>query len=701
MITEESVREVIDTARIEDVVGDFVSLRRAGQNLSGLCPFHNEKTPSFNVNPARNIFKCFGCGQGGDPVKFLMELEQLSFPDAIKWIARKYNIKLKEKELSDEQQAVFQEKESLFLVNEFARKWYEDQLFNTDEGKAVGLSYFKGRGFREDVIKKFSLGFAPNVRDAFTQKALSVGYKKDQLQKLGLSRNGRDFFYDRVMFTIHNLTGKPIAFAGRILKKDVKAPKYVNSPETEIYHKSSVLYGMYQAKQSIRKLDNVYLVEGYTDVISLAQHGVENVVASSGTSLTPGQVSLIKRFTNNVTLLYDGDKAGIKAALRGVDILLDQDVTVRCVLLPEGEDPDSYLQKVGSTAFETYLNEQKQDFMLFKARLLLEESGNDLGSKTAVIQNLAESLARVNQPLKRSEYIKQLAELIGVQENLLMGQINKAVGARHKQIQQENQREKWRAQREAPVSRRPPADRSGNTAPDSGKKANGDESWPGEEPGWADGETDNADIPPADFSPETAAPPADELEEMAIGHVFQERYLAKLMMRDGSKIYEPEQKVTVARYLLVNLEDLMDDFDSSFYKSIVEECRTYFERENKPASLEHFLAHPDEKVRQLAIDASVVRYEMSPNWVSKYGKYLSQKLPEDNQQADAEAFIRIFRQEKIQRKIDVNTRKITELQGKGEYEELLPYVKLQAELVKLKNSTLGASMQKYTPPKYF
>jgi len=354
MITEESVREVIDTARVEDVVGDFVSLRRRGQNLIGLCPFHNEKTPSFNVNPARNIYKCFGCGQGGDPVKFLMELEQLSFPDAIKWLARRYNIKLKEKELTDEQQGVFQEKESLFLVNEYARKWFEEQLFATDEGKSVGLSYLKSRGFREEIMRKFGLGFAPNVRDAFTKTALAAGYKKEQLEKLGLSKYGRDFFYDRVMFTIHNLSGKPIAFAGRILKKDVKAPKYVNSPETEIYHKSDVLYGMYQAKQSIRKLDNVYLVEGYTDVISLHQNGVENVVATSGTSLTPGQASLIKRFTQNVTLLYDGDKAGMKAALRGVDILLDQDLSVRCVLLPDGEDPDSYLQSVGTTAFQEY-----------------------------------------------------------------------------------------------------------------------------------------------------------------------------------------------------------------------------------------------------------------------------------------------------------------------------------------------------------
>lgn len=700
MITEESVREVIDTARIEDIVGDFVSLRRAGQNMTGLCPFHNEKTPSFNVNPARNIYKCFGCGQGGDPVKFLMELEQLSFPDAIRWIARKYNIKLKEKELTDEQQIVFQEKESLFLVNEFARKWYETQLFETDEGKSVGLAYFKGRGFREDTMRKFGLGFAPDSRNAFTKEALSAGYKQDQLQKLGLSRSGRDFFYDRVMFTIHNLTGKPIAFAGRILKKDVKAPKYVNSPETEIYHKSNVLYGMYQAKQPIRKLDNVYLVEGYTDVISLSQHGIENVVASSGTSLTPGQVSLIKRFTNNVTLLYDGDKAGIKAALRGVDVLLDQDMDVRCVLLPDGEDPDSYLQSVGSTAFSDYLDKQKQDFLLFKARLLLDEGGQDLGSKTAVIQNLAESLARINQPLKRAEYIKQLSEMIGVQENLLMGQINKAVGARHKQIQQEAQREKWRKEREAPKP--PPAPRRDSSSTSSGGE------WPGAEPAWVGNEQegDDFDLPPPDFEAKvtpkpTEQPSAPVEEELAIGHIVQERYLSVLLMRDGNKPYDEEAGTTIAQFLLVNVQDVLDDFDSALYRSIVEECQEHLSRKGKSPELDHFLNHADQKVRQLAIDHSVNRYSMSPNWVSKYGKYLSQKMPEENQRADADTFIRIFREEKIERKIEANKRKINELQKAGKYEELKPYMKLQAALLKLRINTLGDNMQKMKPPKFY
>ncbi|MEL6140927.1 MAG: toprim domain-containing protein, partial [Bacteroidota bacterium] len=568
---------------------------------------------------------------------------------------------------------------------------FEEQLFATDEGKSVGLSYFKRRGFREETMRKFGLGFAPNVRDAFTKTALAAGYKQEQLEKLGLSKYKRDFFYDRVMFTIHNLSGKPIAFAGRILKKDVKAPKYVNSPETEIYHKSDVLYGMFQAKQSIRKLDNVYLVEGYTDVISLHQNGVENVVASSGTSLTAGQVSLIKRFTQNVTLLYDGDKAGIKAALRGVDILLDQDMSVRCVLLPDGEDPDSYLQAVGSTAFQDYLDQEKQDFLLFKAQLLLEDAANDLGGKTAVIQNLSESLARINQPLKRSEYIKQLAERLDIQENLLVGQINKAVSARQKQLHQEQQRKKWREEREhkrevankAPLPDAPPPQ--------------GNADFPTEQPPWveeaaASGFTDAA--PPFD------APTSEE--ELAIGHTFQERYLAILLMRDGAKIYSETPATSVAQFLLVNVLDVIEDFDSLLYRQIVEETQRYLSEKKEPPPIDHFLQHEDKRIRQLAIDCCVSRYETSPNWVKRYGKYLSQKVPEENQIADSEKFIRIFRQEKIHRKIEENKRRLKELQQQNAAaDQIILHMKLHQKLIKLRQDVIDPVGVKIVPPRHF
>ncbi len=696
MITEESIREVIETARIEDVVGDFVSLRRRGQNLLGLCPFHNEKTPSFNVNPARNIFKCFGCGQAGDPVKFLMELEQLSFPDAIKWLASRYNIKLKEKELSSEEQVVFQEKESLYLVNEFARVWFEDQLLRSDEGKSIGLPYFIGRGFREETIRKFGLGYAPNVRDAFTQKAVAASYKREQLEKLGLSRNGRDFFYDRVMFTIHNLAGKPIAFAGRILKKDVKAPKYVNSPETEIYHKSDVLYGMYQAKQAIRKLDNVYLVEGYTDVISLYQNGIENVVASSGTSLTPGQVSLISRFTQNVTLLYDGDKAGIKAALRGVDILLEQDLNVRCVLLPDGEDPDSYLQSVGATAFEDYLQSQPRDFMLFKADLLLEDASKDLGGKSSVIQNISESLARIKEPLRRAEYIKQLAERLDVQENLLINQINKAVSNRAKEQQKEQQRNDFREQRQArqaPLTSSPPSPTNGDD----------DASWAGlREPVW---ESDEAPLPPMDFEVQradapTAIPP--QVEELAIGHTYQERYLVQLLMLHGDKAYQAENDISIADFLLANVMDMIEEFDNAFYRGIVEEVKAYVSVNQKAPSIDHFLAHPSPKIKEMAVAVSVSPYALSPHWEDRYANYLTQKLPEDNYQEDSVSFVRIFRLAKFDRMLQKNEKKIRELQKEDpNNENLVPHVILHQRLTQLRKDVLGASGVGVRPPKYY
>ena len=359
MITQKTIQEILDTVKVEDVVQEFVNLKRRGVNMIGLCPFHNEKTPSFTVSPGKNIYKCFGCGQGGDSVKFLMEHEQLSYPEALRYLANKYGIEIEETETTQEHREEQQLLDSLYLVNQYARDFYQDQLFNTDFGKSVGLNYFKERGFREETIKKFGLGFAPDKKDAFTLQATQDGYKTEVLKKLGLTTSyGKDFFQNRVLFTIHNLTGKVIGFGGRILVKNKKAPKYINSPETEIYNKSKVLYGAYFAKRAIRKKDECILVEGYTDVLSLHQAGIENVVASSGTSLTIDQIRLIKRYTPNIKILYDGDAAGIKAALRGLDLVLEQDLNVKVVLLPEGEDPDSYLQKVGSAAFETFIEEK-------------------------------------------------------------------------------------------------------------------------------------------------------------------------------------------------------------------------------------------------------------------------------------------------------------------------------------------------------
>ncbi|MCP9235375.1 DNA primase [Lewinella sp. JB7] len=669
MITDESVREVIDSARIEDVVGDFVNLRRRGNNYSGLCPFHNEKTPSFNVNPARNIYKCFGCGVGGDPVKFLMELEQLSFPDAIRWIAAKYNLQLEEREVSPEVREELQERDSLIITNDFARSYFGDQLHRTEEGKSIGLSYFKQRGFLRETMDTFGLGYAPAARDGLLRAATAAGHKEEQLEKLGLIRNGRDFFYDRVMFTIHNLAGKPIAFAGRVLRKDVKAPKYVNSPESEIYHKSDVLYGMHQARQAVRKLDNVYMVEGYTDVISLHQNGVKNVVATSGTSLTTGQAKLVKRFTENVTLLYDGDKAGIKAALRGVDVLLTADLNVRVVVLPEGQDPDSYMQAVGSTKFEEYLEEQRKDFLFFKADLLLEEAGEDVSRRTAAIRDIGATLALVEDPLKRAAYLQQFSGRLGIQEQLLVNLVNKAIADRRAQSRKDQEREARRRQRSDRQAPHPP------TSPTPSEEDDWDNL---REPGWVN-ETDEPAEPVAMTAPVDEPATASDAE-MDLGHGYQEKFLLYLLVQHGHKSYDDATSTSVATYLTANVADLLGDFDRPRYREIVHLVMAHLREHGRPPDASWYGSHPDADVRKLAVEAVTSPYTYSPNWQLKYGLRLSQKAPEENHRLAAEIFLRIFRMEKIERKCKENAAEISRLEVAGDLAKLRTHLRVQMKL---------------------
>ena len=669
MITEESVREVIDTARVEDVVGDFVNLRRRGNNYSGLCPFHNEKTPSFNVNPARNIYKCFGCGVGGDPVKFLMELEQLSFPEAIRWIARKYNIKLEEKEVSQEVREELQEKESLIITNDFARAHFERQLHGTDEGKSIGLSYFRSRGFRKDILETFGLGYAPAERDSLLKAAVAAGHKEEQLEKLGLVRNGRDFFRDRVMFTIYNLGGKPIAFAGRILRTDAKAPKYINSPETEIYHKSDVLYGMYQARQAVRKADRIYMVEGYTDVISLHQNGIKNVVATSGTSLTDGQAALVKRFTDNVTLLYDGDKAGVKAALRGVDVLLTADLNVRVVLLPDGHDPDSYMQEVGTTAFSDYLESTSKDFLYFKADLLLESAGDDVADRTKAIRDIGATLALVEDPLKRAGYLQQFSGRLGIEESLLVNLVNAAVADRRTQQRKDREREQRRLNRE----------RRGDTPASAPAGTTPDDEWEGlVEPGWVGADGD--DHPDAVSAPPVKEAPPEPASSVAVGHGHQEKYLLQLLVRDGHKSYDEATQTSIATYLTTNVADLSGDFDNASYRELLETVMAYLRQHGGPPPPDWYAKHEDERWRRLAVDAVASPYTYSPNWREKYGLHLSQKMPEENQRLTAEIFLRIFRMEKIERKGRENAALIARYEKEGNFSKLKTHLKVQMKL---------------------
>ena len=431
MIDQSTIDKIQETAEIVEVVNDFVPLKKKGANYWACCPFHGEKTPSLSVSDSKQIFKCFGCGKAGDSTKFVMEHEGMGYVEALKYLANKYGIEVVEEEKSPEQIASETKKDSLYIVLNYAKNYYKQQLLETDEGIHNGLSYFEGRGFSKEIIDKFDLGYSPKEWDAFTKDAISKSYNLSYLEETGLTiikeegKKQYDRFRNRVLFPIHNLSGKVIGFGGRILTDDKNQPKYVNSPETEVYHKSNILYGIYQAKSSIRREENCFLVEGYTDVVSLHQGGVENVVASSGTSLTTEQIRLIKRYTENLTLLFDGDAAGQKAALRGLDMVLEEGMNVRVVVFPDGEDPDSYIQKVGGEEFKNYILDNADDFIHFKSKLLMNDVKNDPIKKTEAVREIVKSLGVIDDNLKRTFYIKECAGLFEIDESVIIAEINK------------------------------------------------------------------------------------------------------------------------------------------------------------------------------------------------------------------------------------------------------------------------------------
>ncbi len=429
MIDRSTIERILDAAQIVDVVQEFVQLKKRGVNFLGLCPFHNEKTPSFTVSPSKEIFKCFGCGKVGNSVNFVMEHEHLTYPEALKYLARRYHIEVVEKELSQEELEKQNERESLLIVSSYAARQFSENLFQTDEGISVGLAYFKERGFRQDTLKKFEVGYSFERRDAFSKKALEDGYKKDFLVKTGLSIQHEDRIFDRfanrVMFPIHSLSGQVLGFGGRVLKTDPKSAKYLNSPESEIYHKSRILYGAYQARKAVTQEDRCYLVEGYTDVLSMHEANVENVVASSGTSLTVEQIRLIKRFTQNITILYDGDAAGIKASLRGIDLVLEEGMNVKIVLIPDNEDPDSYSKKLSNEEFLRFLKDNETDFIRFKTQLLLSEANNDPVKKADLIRDVVKSIAVIPEAITRTVYIKECSTVLEVAEPILYNEVNK------------------------------------------------------------------------------------------------------------------------------------------------------------------------------------------------------------------------------------------------------------------------------------
>lgn len=432
MITRETIDKVFETARVEEVIGDFVQLKRAGSNFKGLSPFSDERSPSFMVSPVKQIWKDFSSGKGGSVVTFLMEHEHFTYPEAIRYLAKKYNIEIEETEVSLEDKIEANEKESLYLVSEFAKTYFHETLLNTDEGKAIGLSYFKERGFTNETIAKFGLGYSPETWDAFTKEALSKGYQLDYLEKVGLTitrEDGKHFdrFKGRVMFPIQSLSGRNLGFGGRILTNDKKAAKYLNSPESDIYHKSKVLYGIFHAKQSIAKQNNCYLVEGYTDVIQLHQAGIENVVASSGTALTPDQIRLINRLTKNITVLFDGDAAGLRASIRGIDLILEEGMNVKVCSFPDGDDPDSFARKNSYDDLVQYLENNAKDFIQFKASLLMNEANNDPIKKADLIRDMVVSISKIPDRIKREIYIQETARIMDISEQVLLNTLAQLV----------------------------------------------------------------------------------------------------------------------------------------------------------------------------------------------------------------------------------------------------------------------------------
>ena len=608
MINQATIDRIMDAAQIEDVVSEFVTLRRRGVNLVGLCPFHDDKTPSFYVSPAKGVCKCFSCGKGGNVVHFIMEHEQLNYYEALKWLAKKYGIEVKERELSNEEKLAQSMRESLFLVNSFANNYFQDILHNHRDGQAIGMSYFRQRGFRDDIIKKFQLGFSTESRDALFQEAKKKGFNTDYLVKTGLcyTRDDgqvRDRFWGRVMFPVHTLSGKVVAFGGRVLNTaDKKVAKYVNSTESEIYHKSRELYGIYFAKQAIVKQDKCFLVEGYTDVISMHQAGVENVVASSGTALTSGQIRMIHRFTNNITVLYDGDWAGIKASLRGIDMLLEEGMNIKVMLLPDGEDPDSFARKHNATEFQEYIAAHEVDFIRFKTNLLMNDAKGDPYKRSEVIKDIVKSISVIPEAIVRSEYIKECSQMLRVEERILVSEVAKLKRAKE---------EKDHKGQQPKASSTASQEGTNSTAPDG--------TIPTEQgiPELPSMGVD--DLPPAGDNgmPTTNLPdvPSTLWGEQEGGPLYaKERLIVQQLIRHGEKsmgIDESLQRqVTVTEYVVSELKMDKITFTTPLFAEVLQELQRHVGEPDFTAE-RHFIAHANPQLSRLAADLIEEKYQLS------------------------------------------------------------------------------------------
>lgn len=632
MIAQDTIRQIQSRIDIVDIVGSFVKLRRRGANYLGLCPFHNEKTPSFTVSPSKEFYKCFGCGRSGNAIGFLMEHEKYSFVEAIHWLAQKYGIEIEETVQSPEQIAQRQIADSLYIINTFAQQYFTETLFDTEEGRDVGLSYFRERGFREDIIRKFQLGYCLDTRDAFSATALKKGYNADYLRKSGLmvmrGERPADNYRGRVIFPIHSPGGKIVGFGARILKKNDRAPKYINTPENEIYVKSQTLYGLHFARHAIDREDECLLVEGYTDVISLHQAGLEHAVASSGTSLTQDQLRLIRKYTGNLTILYDGDPAGIKAAMRGLDMALEEGLHVQLVLLPDKEDPDSYVRKVGQNAFRQFIRANSKDFIFFKLQVALGDLQGDPRKKSALVNDIAGSISRINKAedfTRQQEYIRQCSQILEIDEQGLTTLVNK-------HIREHLQKKSHVQQGKPPVPDTPAPDPEG----------------------------------------------ADEIQEdveFLMDQELQEKNLVRVLLEYGTR--EWNEQTRIADYIfhspinfnLIRNETIRDIL--SQYKSILESGQV-------PDSKD-FLYHSDPEVSKLAVNVVFTPYEVSENWKKQYRIEVPDR--EALFREDADSVINYLLQKMILRLVNEN---LQELKAATDMVEMEKLMKVNNQLVDLK-----------------
>jgi DNA primase len=625
MISQQTIQQILSRTDIIEIVGSFVKLKKRGANYLGLCPFHNEKSPSFTVSSTKEIYKCFGCGRSGNTLSFLMEHEKMSYADALRFLAAKYNVEIEETYASPEVLQQRQTADSLFIINAFAQKFFTQQLFETEEGKSVALSYLKERGFREDVIQKFQLGYSPQQKDAFAKEAVQQQYNTELLTKTGLivERYGEllDNYRERIIFPIHNNTGKVMGFGARIIGKKENAPKYINTPENEIYVKSKLLYGTYFARQAIDKNDECLLVEGYTDVVSLHQAGIENVVASGGTALTPDQLRLIRKYSNNLTILYDGDAAGVKAAMRGLDLALEEGLNVQLVLIPDNEDPDSYVNKVGASGFTDFIKQNKKDVILFQLEVMLKDAGNDSTKKAAAVNTIAESISRINKVedfTRQQDYIHRSAELLKIDETGLHALVNKFIRERVSKLEQKLPKEA------EPV-----------TTPE---------------------QSDIAEV--------------DTLELLTKDEQH-EKALVRCLLDFG--LLPWNETGTVAQYILHESEE-WEMIDNPDYLQIADLYKQWLHDGLEPV-MKHFLFHENQTISKTAVALNDIGEELSPNWIKIYEKPFATR--EDLYKEEINSVMIYLKLRKIKRMIDENQR---DLEKPHSSEELITLIKTHQHL---------------------